>query len=46
MADNPTVTIWIIDREGTTSSRCEAALRQAGWAVRTAASAAEDGSRA
>jgi rubrerythrin len=41
MADNPTVTIWIIDREGTTSRRCEAALRQAGWAVKLAASAAE-----
>jgi len=41
MADNPTVTIWIIDREGTTSRRCEAALRQAGWVVKTAASAAE-----
>jgi len=41
MADNAAVTIWIIDREGTTSRRCEAALREGGWAVKVAASAAE-----
>jgi rubrerythrin len=41
MADNAAATIWIIDREGTTSRRCEAALREAGWAVEVAASAVE-----